>query len=412
MNKKLEFLALILTLIIAVATYLAPESWRFKFILICAENRSNYLWSDVGTRYYKGLGVARNIQKARYWWEKGAWDGDHRAQRHLGDLLSHRIGIETEAEKNPEFWEDIPIDYEKALDWYKKAASQRNRFAECRLGYFYVKGLGTKRDYCAALEWYKKAAIKGVRPAQNWLGYLYSHGIGIEKEYEKDHSLWHGIALDYPEAVYWYTRAAEKGDTEAQTRLGYLYSHGEGACCKQVIAGVEKDLVAASEWYKKAAKKDVAKAQWALGNLALLKNDALWSEEEVMRPMGGLYKSLRTAFEWYGKAAGQGYAPAQRLLGYMHYTGQGVEKDLPKAFAWSMKAAVQGDLVAQCQVGYLYEHGNGVTQDQEQALAWYTKAAEQGNELAQFYAARLTYRISRAEDGPLAQENVQSNDNI
>ena len=51
--------------------------------------------------------------------------------------------------------------FEKAAEWYKKAAIQGESEAMFSLGYLYENGKGTDRDYSEALRWYKMAQARG-----------------------------------------------------------------------------------------------------------------------------------------------------------------------------------------------------------------------------------------------------------
>ncbi|WP_240331046.1 tetratricopeptide repeat protein [Helicobacter suis] len=61
-------------------------------------------------------------------------------------------------------------DYQKALEYYKKAASMGYAGAYNNLGIMYENGEGVVEDYQKALEYYKKAASMGSAEAYNNLG--------------------------------------------------------------------------------------------------------------------------------------------------------------------------------------------------------------------------------------------------
>ena len=61
-------------------------------------------------------------------------------------------------------------DYEKAIEWYEKAAAQGNALAQSNLGYMYDKGLGIEQNYAKAKEWYEKAASQAYVGSQCDLG--------------------------------------------------------------------------------------------------------------------------------------------------------------------------------------------------------------------------------------------------
>lgn len=78
----------------------------------------------LGHTYFKGVGIDQNLKQAEAWYLKAAERGHAKAMYKLGNLYSHRYGMEKGLEKHPEFWSDIPLDYQKAIKWYKLAAEK------------------------------------------------------------------------------------------------------------------------------------------------------------------------------------------------------------------------------------------------------------------------------------------------
>ena len=73
----------------------------------------------LGSLYYNGDGVERNLEKAKYWFEKSAEQGDSDAQRILG-LLYWLYYAE----------EKVDQDMEKGNYWLEKADVQKKEEAE------------------------------------------------------------------------------------------------------------------------------------------------------------------------------------------------------------------------------------------------------------------------------------------
>jgi len=126
-------------------------------------------------------------------------------------------------------------------------------------------------------------------------------------------------------------------------------------------------------------------------------SDKKYDEGELCAAQGDTYykvKLYENALEWYlraGKSAGYINAKLFDRIGYMHYTGQGVEKDLKKAFEWYEKAADQGHAKAQNFIGWMYQTGQVVESDTKKAIEYYTKAANQGFDVAYTNLASLYY---------------------
>ena len=99
-------------------------------------------------------------------------------------------------------------NYSKAVYWFRKAAAQRNAFAQCNLGYAYWFGRGVKQNYYKAVYWYKKAATQGNTYAQLNFGMAYLIGKGVKQSYSK--------------AVYWLHKSAAQGNKNARTLLNKI----------------------------------------------------------------------------------------------------------------------------------------------------------------------------------------------
>ena len=67
----------------------------------------------------------------------------------------------------------VKQSYEKAMEWYAKAAKQGHARAQFNLGVMYENGHGVKQSYKKAMEWYAKAAKQGHAGAQFNLGVMY-----------------------------------------------------------------------------------------------------------------------------------------------------------------------------------------------------------------------------------------------
>ncbi|KAF9923785.1 hypothetical protein FBU30_006173 [Linnemannia zychae] len=190
--------------------------------------------------------------------------GNKEMQIHLGDIFKYGLG-------------GVEKDYNRAKDWYLKAAEQGHAGAQYNIGNLYENGHGVQQDYSLAMTWYKKAAEQGYAIAQNNIGNLYANG--------------HGVQQDYLLAMTWYKKAAEQGNADGQYIVGYLYANG---------LGVQQDYSLAMTWYKKAAEQEYASAQYKVGNL--------------YQHGQGVQKNMATAKIWYQKATGQGHEDARRRL--------------------------------------------------------------------------------------------------
>ena len=100
------------------------------------------------------------------------------------------------------------------IEELKLRAAAGDAEAQFELGICYLNGEDIKLDEEAAVLWFKKSAEKGYAEAQSALGECYHFGEGVEQDFE--------------EAVKWWRLATEQGNSEAQNNLGYAYKCGEG----------------------------------------------------------------------------------------------------------------------------------------------------------------------------------------
>ncbi len=110
----------------------------------------------------------------------------------------------------------VPRDYNKAREFFLKAANQGYVPAQFQMGCV----IDNDEE---AVEWFKKAALQGYAPAQYYLGDRYERGQSVDQDDKK--------------AIELYQKAADQGNARAQLALAGRYEMGEG---------VPKDIVMAT----------------------------------------------------------------------------------------------------------------------------------------------------------------------
>ncbi|MCF7848780.1 MAG: tetratricopeptide repeat protein [Kiritimatiellales bacterium] len=145
-----------------------------------------------------------------------------------------------------EFGQGAEVDYQKAMDAYRKAAEKNSAWAMYRIARMYVDKKGVARDYEAANDWCRKAAERGNIEAMDKLAWNYSKG----RE---------GLELDPRMAVHWYQNAAESGSGDAYLRLGGIY--------RTTYPGFPQDIGKAIECYQAAAKHGLSLAHQNLARV-------------------------------------------------------------------------------------------------------------------------------------------------
>ena len=142
----------------------------------------------IGWMYEHGEGVDRDYQAALNWYRWAAGHGSGIARKgieRVGKLISGQGGdhdagdaqgasdARDEASRTGEYEyaerekRYSRLDYAGALQWCLKAAEKGHSGAECSIGWIYEQGgNGVGRDYQKAMDWYRRAAAHGSRAAQ------------------------------------------------------------------------------------------------------------------------------------------------------------------------------------------------------------------------------------------------------
>lgn len=190
----------------------------------------------LGSIYYRGLGVDRDLSRAFHWVKRAAMAGHAKAQVAVGYSYSNGLGVE----RNESL----------AIKWYRKAAEQGDAVARRNLGLMYEEGAGVEQDYAKALKWYRRAAEQGDVVSWVRLGEMYYYGRGP-------------LDLNYQRAIQWWYRAARAGNGKAQYGLSTLYLQGLGVPQNTMLA-FTWDLFAAKNGYREAEQVRDFALEWFL----------------------------------------------------------------------------------------------------------------------------------------------------
>lgn len=274
-----------------------------------------YAAFELGKLYQDGHGCERSSEEAERWFQSAyggfksleAQSHDDKLQYRLGWMLLHGVGVQR--------------DEQAAREWFERSAKLDNPHAQYQLAKLILADTSsTAEQIQTAVAWLTKAAEAGQDCAQYALGKLYRDGIGVEKDTlhavmwfaqaaEQDNS-YAAYALgklyledeetrrDIEKALRWLRRSAELGNQFAQYRLGRLLLAGEDA---------PKDLDEALRLLNASAAQGNQYAQYQLGKLYLLGHEVDWDEE--------------TAVQWFRLSAAQGNEYAQWFLDHLHEFG-------------------------------------------------------------------------------------------
>jgi Sel1 repeat len=151
---------------------------------------------ELGIRYGKGEGVAKDPVEAAKWFREAAEQNLARGQYDLGNCYFDGEGVAK--------------DLVEAYKWYRKAAEQNYAWGQYSLGFCYAKGEGVAKDLVEAAKWCRKAAEQNLADAQLNLGFCYANG--------------EGVAKDLVEAYKWELLATGQGNEDAKKIITFLES--------------------------------------------------------------------------------------------------------------------------------------------------------------------------------------------
>jgi TPR repeat protein len=152
---------------------------------------------EVASRFAEGRGVPPSNEEEARWLERAAKQGLAPAQFRLGGLYEKGIGVKK--------------DLLRARDLYLAAARKGNAKAMHNLAVLYAGGVSGTPDYNSVAFWFRKAADHGVKDSQFNLAVLYARGIGVEQ--------------NYAESYKWFVLAANQGDRDSAVKRDEAAAH-------------------------------------------------------------------------------------------------------------------------------------------------------------------------------------------
>ena len=332
---------------------------------------------------------------------------DHTA--YLIDVMGWDMKKTTE-----ELPDTMPVDYEKAYDYYLKAYQAGNSLAGCKLGICHYYGNGVpQQNYVLAMNYFQEAADNGIDLANYYLGVCYYKGTGVNKDkkvakkylkqvkdlgadiktayhtervqcsiYKNGEVLILSANKDGDVGLIGMTSTSsddkEKrpslyvSDVEARAIFGNANSQAHmGFICMNGLYGRRVDTDMAYMWFKESANKG---NKFGLMGLAVCYEDGI-----------GVEKNEKKALEYYTRSCQLNNPDAYLRLGDCYYKGLlGLEKNEREAVICWKRAAELGGSLGQYKYGICYQIGMGLKQDNKKAFDWIKKSAKQGNAEAQY----------------------------
>jgi uncharacterized protein len=261
----------------------------------------------IGNLYSSGEWVKKDDVAAVKWYRKAAEQGNASAQTELGSMYSGGVGIAQDdkeavtwlrkaAEQGKDtaadflyiIYEYSLIDKKEAVKWLRKGAELGSEVAQNELARRYAIGEGVVQNYEKSLEWYRKA--KNEKDAESLLSKIRLEKEELEKaktgsasdkfKLAEKFQKGTGRLKDINKAIKWYEKSAEQGSVQAQANLWRIYADG---------VGIMSDYVKAYMWAAIAGVNGFERA----GTMRMMVESKMSAEQ--------IEKSKKMARQWLKK---------------------------------------------------------------------------------------------------------------
>ena len=189
----------------------------FNILLNVAQKGNMNAQSNLAIFYLRGvpsIGISQDYEKAAYWLELAADQGEVVAMYNLSNLLLKTSGTQK--------------DTARGLKLLEETANTGYPPAQAGLGLEYFTGNHTSKDFKKASEWMLKALNNGHLSTAVFLAYIFEEGgYGIEQNYQ--------TACDYYKQAYSYYEKPH--DPAEDTREVVLLNDDSNAKNKEIVFG-------------------------------------------------------------------------------------------------------------------------------------------------------------------------------
>jgi TPR repeat protein len=349
----------------------------------------------LGEIYYKGLGVPKDENKAKMYFEQAYTLGDGGASNFLGIINSKAS------------------DFEKTFAYFMTSSQRGDSYGNYNAAICLSEGIGTEPNATKALELYKSVSDQNAE-ARNNIGTLYERSMIDKNNLQEARKWYEGAAnggsvlgmmnlgkitfqTDRTQAIKWLEKAANTNNLNAITH--YIKSMREVSFT---------DAVKTAERYVQSPDKIVKRTVMrTLGDLNRQRADAIKKAPSEKNKMAGdlAQKFGVEALNWYIKAANLNDDSSMVRLGQIYYTGQIIKKDSEKAQEYWLKATELGNATAMYNLAYFYEKDTTIFKNRkwDKAIEFYKKAINTPNtnkEIKSDAAFRLgnLYQYTKSKD--------------
>lgn len=126
---------------------------------------------NLGKMFMDGLGVSKDTTRAISLYKEAALQYDGEAEYLLALAYQHGNGVKQDKQEAFKLMDKAAqkIELDSSSRWFRKEPYIYQLHAEYKLGEYYEKGIGTKKNIAKAKQWYQLAAKRGNKLAQQAL---------------------------------------------------------------------------------------------------------------------------------------------------------------------------------------------------------------------------------------------------
>jgi SEL1 protein len=303
----------------------------------------------------------------------------------------------------------VDVNYEKAFEYFQKAAQLGNTQAKAFLGEMYLWGHGVLQDNKTALKFFEESVMENDPTGLNNLGLMYLHGIEVKQDLNRAYELFtssekqghpqaqlnlglmhyngFGTSKNIPRALNLLQKSALSGNILAQYNIAAILQEEKVPFSCQLTSVYYKSVCEKGTWSRlfEEALKAYERKEYLLAMTRYLflaelgyevaqHNVAHILDSGITTFLAPYIESKYALTSWF-RLAIQENPIAHLKIGDYFYYGKGVPVNYKKA-AFYYQLAASNNAQAMFNIGYMYEHGIGRPLDYHLAKRYYDMVLE------------------------------------
>lgn len=338
---------------------------RILYLLKKEAKSNNVLaFSELGKIYNKGILVEENKELALSLNEK-AFEGFFAlkdSNEKMKGYFYYRIGKMLESGTGTE------QDYESAIDYYKTAVNEQNKYAKYSLANMYLRENGIELTEENS-DFYKNESYRLLQSSADDDFSYACYKLAQISEQENRLNLSEDKINTYYKKAFESFKSSKDVSDDIEYKLGVMYYKGKGT---------EKNIDLAVEHFSKAIELKNENAKLMICNILLDKESSHYDEEKALKYLQELSEKDNYIS-----------SHAQYKLGMLHADIESKYFDLNKAIHFLESAVAQENNLALFQLGKLYSNPDLEIYDLDKAINYLMRSSALGNKIADYQLGKI-----------------------